>query len=308
MRKKTNAEFVQELEALVGSEYTPLESYILSSKPLKMRHNTCGHIYSTRPNAFLKGGRCPNCYGNKANTKTTEQFKKEVFDLVGNEYTVLGEYVNRVIDIKVRHNTCGREYLVRPYNFLSRSRCIECYYDSLRLTIDEVEDKIRNSLDDSYKLISEYVNLQKKSKIKHTVCGNTFDVRISDIIQKKSSCPYCSQSVGEQQVASYLRNKNIDFVITKRFEDLKNKQLLSYDFYLPKLNVLIEFQGEQHFVPKTFGGITKEEAKKRLELQQYHDKLKRQYAKDNGFTLLEPNYKLNTFDKVIKFLDKNLHC
>lgn len=308
MRKKTNEVFMQEVIDLVGDEYTPLDAYQLSNKNIRMKHNTCGTVYEQTPNNFLNGKRCPNCNGNNARRKTTEEFKKEVFNLVGNEYTVLGEYINRSTNIRVRHNTCGKEYLVLPHNFLSRSRCIECYHSSLRLSKEDVEDRIRNSLDDSYKLASEYVSLQKTSKVKHEVCGNTFNVRISDIIQKKSSCPYCSQSVGEQQVASYLRNKNIEFMINKKFDDLKNKRLLSYDFYLPKLNVLIEFQGEQHFVPKTFGGITVQEAKKRLELQKYHDSLKRQYAKDIGYTLLEPNYKLNTFDKVSKFLDDNLHC
>lgn len=308
MRRKTNEEFVREVDELVGSEYTILEEYTLSSKPTKMRHNVCGHEYSPRPNSFLKGGRCPNCNGNDAKNKTTEQFKKEVFDLVGDEYTVLGEYKNRVIDIEIRHNKCGREYLVRPHNFLSRSRCIECYHDTLRLSQDEATSKLHSSLDSTYKIVSEYESLQRKTKVKHEVCGNTYEVRLSDVIQKKSSCPYCKQSVGEQQVATYLRSNGIEFTINKKFDDLKDQFQLSYDFHLPKHNTLIEFQGEQHFIPKTFGGITKKEAKEKLELQKYHDKLKREYANNNGFILLEPSYKLNTFEKVVKFLDTHLHC
>ena len=38
----------------------------------------------------LHRSRCPNCFGNEK--KTTEQFKQEVYDLVGDEYSVIEEY------------------------------------------------------------------------------------------------------------------------------------------------------------------------------------------------------------------------
>lgn len=54
--------------------------------------------------------------------KTTEQFKREVFDLVGDEYKVLGEYEKSCIKIKIKHNVCGYEYDVIPNNFLAGNR------------------------------------------------------------------------------------------------------------------------------------------------------------------------------------------
>jgi len=46
--------------------------------------------------------------------KTHEEFIQEVYDLVGNEYTVLGKYINATTKILIRHNTCGHEYVVTP--------------------------------------------------------------------------------------------------------------------------------------------------------------------------------------------------
>jgi very-short-patch-repair endonuclease len=86
------------------------------------------------------------------------------------------------------------------------------------------------------------------------------------------------------------------------YEQKKDKRSLNYDFYLPDLKVLIEHQGEQHYKPKNFGGISSEVAEKNFILQQRHDELKREFAKDNGFSLLEISYK--DFENIEKILKK----
>ena len=308
MRRKDPKEFEQEVYELTKDEYTLMEDYYLSSVPLEMRHNTCNNTFPIRPNAFLKGGRCPYCNGNRAKQKTTEQFKKEVYDLVGDEYTVLGEYTNRSTNIKIRHNHCQREYHVEPGNFLYKSRCVECYYDDLRLSEDEVEERIKDALGEDYILVSDYESLQKKVTMQHTACGHLFEVRLTDVFYKRSGCKCCTQSRGEEYVMNYLDSKNIKYVIQKGFDNLRDKAPLTYDFFLPEHGILIEYQGEQHFHPKTFGGISKAKAKENLSGQQRRDRLKREYASENGYTLMEPTYKLKTYSSLVKYLDENLHC
>lgn len=58
--------------------------------------------------------------------KTTKQFKSEVYDLVGNDYKVLGDYQTAKQKIKMRHEPCGFEYEITPNNFLSGVRCRNC--------------------------------------------------------------------------------------------------------------------------------------------------------------------------------------
>ena len=62
-----------------------------------------------------------------------------------------------------------------------------------------------------------------------------------------------------------------------------NNNLLSYDFYLPDYNMLIECQGIQH--EKFTKGLheTEVDFKKQLE----HDRRKKEYAKQNNINLLE---------------------
>lgn len=50
--------------------------------------------------------------------RTTEEFKKLVYDLTGDEYTVLGEYTTTLTKIQMRHNKCGTEFTPTPARFL----------------------------------------------------------------------------------------------------------------------------------------------------------------------------------------------
>ena len=50
-------------------------------------------------------------------------FKNDVMELVGNEYTVMGDYINNKTKITMIHNKCGYHWYVQPSHFLSGSRC-----------------------------------------------------------------------------------------------------------------------------------------------------------------------------------------
>ena len=58
--------------------------------------------------------------------KTHDEFLQEVYDLVQNEYSVVGEYSGTTAKIKMKHNKCGFEYIVMPSSFLQGNRCPKC--------------------------------------------------------------------------------------------------------------------------------------------------------------------------------------
>ena len=71
-------------------------------------------------------------------------------------------------------------------------------------------------------------------------------------IHLKEGCPICNASHLEKDVSNFLAVKNIDFerqCTNSRFEWI---QLQRLDFYLPKYNMVIECQGEQHYNEKSF--------------------------------------------------------
>ena len=71
---------------------------------------------------------------------------------------------------------------------------------------------------------------------------------------------------------------------------------MSYDFYLPDYNLLIECQGEQH--ERFIRGFheTEESFEKQLE----HDRRKREYAKKNNIDLLEIwYYDMDSIEEIL---------
>lgn len=134
-------QFKKEVYDLVGNEYEVLGEYIKALIPIALIHNKCGHFYKTTPNSFLRGSRCPKCYGTPK--KTTEQFKKEVYQLVKNEYEVIGEYTRNCVPIKMKHNKCEHVYLVKPNGFLRGNRCPKCSSSKGEIAIAYFLDKYK---------------------------------------------------------------------------------------------------------------------------------------------------------------------
>ena len=106
---KSHEDLIKEVYDAVGDEYTVLSRYINNNTPIKIKHNLCGREYEVRPGNFLSGKRCKNCVRNriaKTQRKTHEDFVKEVYKLVGDEYTILSEYKTAKDLVEIRHNKC----------------------------------------------------------------------------------------------------------------------------------------------------------------------------------------------------------
>lgn len=98
-------------------------------------------------------------------------------------------------------------------------------------------------------------------------------------------------SRGEIKIYEILKAANLDFQEEYSFPDLlsSNGHPLRFDFAVfddnGDIDFLIEFQGIQHYQPKSkFGGWSG------LYKQQYNDMKKREYCKAHGYTLLAIPY------------------
>lgn len=297
VQRKTNSQFKKEVFDLVGNEYIFLDCYATAKTKLRVKHNKCGHIYRVDPNSFLQGRRCPFCHINSK--KTDVKFRKEVYNLVGDEYTFLDPYVNANTKIRVKHNKCGNIYEVQPSNFLHGGRCPYCA-GYIKKTDTKFREEVYNLVGDEYTFLDKYVNSNTKLRVKHNRCGNVYSVRPTDFISHQTRCPYCNSPKGETIITKILDTLNINYKAQKTFDDLKDNQPLSYDFYIPNQSILIEYQGIQHYQPiDYFGGISA------FKKQQKHDKLKLDYAKDHGYTLITVPYTVDTFSRIKKYLIKH---
>lgn len=167
----------------------------------------------------------------------------------------------------------------------------------------------------------EYLPHSKKSvwwKCKE--CGHEWKAQIDSRNGMNSGCPSCNEPKGEKEINNVLTNNEWIKICQEEFNELNDidkntvkyfipqktfngllgigNGLLSYDFFLPKYNLLIEYQGNYH------DGTARNQTKVYLEIQQEHDKRKREYAKNNNIRLLEIWY--YDFDRIEEILEKEL--
>lgn len=119
----------------------------------------------------------------------TELFKQEIYNLVQNEYTILGEYKNRRIPIAFIHsNKCNHVFMMKPENFLKGSRCPKCSKGQ-KLSHAEFLRRVRNTLGKDYIILSEYKNTRTNVKVRH-VCGHEYETLAKNLLAG-SKCGHC---------------------------------------------------------------------------------------------------------------------
>ena len=258
-------------EYIEGFGYKLLSTEYINNKNKLLLQCPNGHKWKTKYNDFQQGHRCSYCNGNPR--YTYEEIKEyiEQFD-----YKLLSdEYKNNKSKLLIKCDK-NHEFMMRFNNFVNGNRCPYCYGNT-KYTYEEVKEYIESF---GYKLLSdEYKNNKNKLLIK---CpnGHIWEIKYNSF-QQGHRCPICNVSKGEQRIIDWLEKNNIEYLYEKTFDNLLGigNGLLSYDFYLPKYNLLIEYQGEQHeHEVKGFGDF---------EIQQEHDKRKREYVEKNRYRLLE---------------------
>lgn len=102
------------------------------------------------------------------------------------------------------------------------------------------------------------------------------------------SCGCISESVSEIYIRELLDELQVEYIQEHRFDDCRNILTLPFDFYLPKYNTCIEYDGQQHFkVVDFFGG------KEGFERRKHNDNIKTKYCEDKNISLLRLPYYLS---------------
>lgn len=245
---------------------------------------------------------------------TLEQWHDEFIEKLktkyGDVYNILETYKGSGEKILVEHKCPDGDYYrwkIRPVQLLKGDNppCPKC---SGKYTgIEAFKYKVKKLTKNDFKVIGEYVGQKVDIKMRHE-CGYEFDVKPDNFV-RTPRCPQCTKkasSKGEDEVKKILNKLHIYFLRQHTFPDCRYLQLLLFDFYLPEYNACIEFQGQQHYEPRDFGGRGEKWAIKEFELSQIKDQIKRDYCKENNIQLLEiPYWEVDNMRKIIKdFINK----
>lgn len=160
--------------------------------------------------------------------------------------------------------------------------------------IDEIKDKSVNTI-----IIGEYTGLYNKIKCQCKKCGNVWDTTPASL-KNGSGCPVCAFSHGERKIANLLNVNGIKYETQKTFDDCRHKQKLKFDFYLPAINVAIEFDGQQHFYPVDFANKGNKWAEQAYDKNILRDKIKNNYCTENNISLIRiPYYDYENIEAIL---------
>lgn len=304
MVRKTHEQFIAQMKA-INENIEILTEYEKDNIKVLCRCKVCGFEWWSSPSNLLQRKGCKQCHFNnmkRDRLKPHEQFVSELYKINKN-IKVLGGYTgakNKVDCECLIHNekfSMNSKHLLRGET--SCKKCIDIKFHLGGLKSHEQFVQELASINSDIEVIGEYDGAKTGVEVKCLKCGHIWSP-VADSLLHGYGCPNCRVSKGEERVEKYLIKNNIDYEHPKKFPDLRNVNPLSYDFYLPEYNLLIEYQGQFHD-----GSTSMVLREKYFDKQQKNDKIKRDYASKNNYNLLEIWY--HDFDNVESILDKYLY-
>lgn len=242
---------------------------------------------------------------------TQQEFIQKASTKHNNYYDYsLAKYKKATIKVDIicpKHGVFSQQ----PNNHLFGQGCVKCMGDRVR------ESRISNTEEFIKKAKKIHGNLYDYSLVKYKtgkdkviiVCSKHGEFLQTPFAHScpsmKQGCPYCKISKGEDEIEKYLIKNDIKYTREKKFNKCINPQTnkkLPFDFHLPEYNILIEYQGEQHykktnpFFEKRAGG---------LKGVQYRDKIKKEFCKFKKFTYIEIPY--TEYSNIQNILNKKIN-
>lgn len=297
--KITNEDFIK-IMSKKRPDTDVLGKYINMKTKITVKCKICGHIWDATPNSLLHSSNCPICSRDKR-IKNGDVFKEELLSKNPN-ITLISKYTGTKNKVRCMCNICSYVWEALPHCLIhGLTGCPNCNHLSQFKEHSTFIEEL-SEINPNIEILSKYRRNSEKVKCKCKKDGSIWFARPSHLLIGKG-CPICKESKGERKITDFLSKNNIDYIPQYSFEGLVgiNGGMLSYDFYLPNYNMLIEYQGEFHdgSIPRTY--LSDDDYKRQKE----HDKRKKRFAIDNDFRLLEIWYW--DFNKIENILAKNLN-
>jgi very-short-patch-repair endonuclease len=301
-QKSTNNEFIERAINIHNDKYE-YSNVIYTTANTKVEIICKQHgPFMQVASSHLAGKGCSKCAG--CYNPTTQEFIEKADEIHKGKFdysNVIYTKSDAVINIICKKHGLFKSQATRHLT-LKGGGCGKCGREiissSLSYNTSEFR-KLANSIHGDkydYSLV-EYVNSAKKVKIickEHGPFKQTPNNHLNG-----AGCPKCRASKGEFRIEKHLKTTDLFFESEKRFDNCRNKMRLPFDFYVPSHNLLVEYDGKQHFIPvKGWGGL------KNLEAIQKRDAIKTRFAERHNIRLLRIKY--TEYDRIEEILSEAL--
>ena len=235
---------------------------------------------------------------------TKEQFIERAKIIHGDKYDYSKtNYVNtdtKVCIICPKHG----EFWQTPHDHLGGHGCAKCGFESgfskQRKTSEQfIKDAIQiYGSEYDYSKVN-YFNAYTKVCIICSKHGEFWQTPHDHLKGRK--CPKCSESLREFEIRKFLTDKTNEEFVYQYCSDWLGLQRI--DFFFPKQNFGIEFDGEQHFKPINWkGALTEEQCLEKFNEVIRNDRLKEEKCLFNKVKLYRIAYNSDIEKELTKIL------
>ena len=244
--------------------------------------------------------------------KPTKEY--EIGDIIQNNRVNIIIIGKEIRFIKEKYGYKGKSYKDTPRLFY-QCHCNKCNNDYWKRKADVYDHGCPICAKSSYMVVKGYndfathfptltkyfVNINdaythspmsnQRVLLKCPTCGLEKSMPLSDFATHGLACSGCSDGISypEKFFVSIFRQLNVEFTYQLSKMHFAWCDKYRYDFYLPKLNLIVEVNGKQHYDDSNIGVWKK---------QKDEDKHKKELAKQNGFNYIEINASLSDMNFI----------
>lgn len=297
----TTEEFIEECKMVHGDKYGYSHAeYAGKDKNIIIECFIHG-FYKQRAGKHKKGDGCKRC-ATEAQRTSLEEYLAKVSEKLKEKYKYI-ELKHKVMGKTEILTSCNthRLFWQRADGPLSGKGCKQCSDEERRNSLEYFIEKSKKIHGNEYDYSkTKYKTAREEVEIVCRTHKSFFQV--ANAHMQGHGCPKCKISKGEKSVRKYLKVNKIKFNEQVKIEGARfsntNAHMI-FDFYLPDYNLVIEYDGRQHFVPiKNWGG------KEGLAGLQRKDREKDDYCLTNNIKMLRIPY--IEFDNIEKILKREL--
>lgn len=213
---------------------------------------------------------------------TQEEFEKRVYELHGDEYTVIGTYMGADKPIEIRHNVCGCEFTIKYAGYIcyrkGKLKCPRCTENGF---VDALYPQLLQNMENP-KDAHDYISSRKKIVVICPCCGKKFITTLQSYVKSGHVlCPTCCDGFPypEKYMANVLDQLGIkynyqyspDWALGYRYD---------FEFIFNDTKYIIETDGGLGHGHKTIDpSLSPEDTKK-------DDEIKDNLAYENGHTMI----------------------
>lgn len=189
----TIKEKIRRFERDMGDEYIILTGFTTIMDKVKLKHKRCSKTFTTTINQVERRKKdsilCPHCERDKRKERFLEKLDKKW----GDNYKLIGEYINADTLTVFKHNQCKEKFEITPNQILERrvEPCPSCRDKKLYM-LDRFRAKLLKKHKTRYSIVGQYAGYNKKILLRDNHCGEMFWETPYNVLKKELPCKKCS--------------------------------------------------------------------------------------------------------------------